>query len=198
MARNFIKLFQSLGLWTVLIALFLPTEGSPGLADGQRPRTTDGPGGSDQSLLTTEHTEHTEKGTEEEQARIPGSSFRVFRGSISVAMAHETAFNHEPDRPSHSCPSCDPWSSLPFEAGAVVRGGPTARAGPVFRVSAGFTPAKTQNEANLRPISEFSVAISAAILLIEQRERGPPRREKEPKSIVVPSLSEPPDRAAVR
>ncbi|MHB1560753.1 MAG: hypothetical protein ACYC61_25140, partial [Isosphaeraceae bacterium] len=39
MARNFIKLFQSLGLWTVLIALFLPAEGSPGLASGQRPMT---------------------------------------------------------------------------------------------------------------------------------------------------------------
>ena len=40
MARGFIRLFQNLGLWTVLIALFLPAAGSPGLADGQRTRTT--------------------------------------------------------------------------------------------------------------------------------------------------------------
>ncbi|MHB1562450.1 MAG: hypothetical protein ACYC61_33835 [Isosphaeraceae bacterium] len=40
MARNFIKLFQSLGLWTVLIALVLGAAALPGLADGQRPTTT--------------------------------------------------------------------------------------------------------------------------------------------------------------
>ncbi|MHB1560252.1 MAG: hypothetical protein ACYC61_22605 [Isosphaeraceae bacterium] len=91
----------------MLIALFLPTEGSPGLADGQRTRTASRERGLVAGISTTEHTEHTEKDTDEDEADPASSSFRVFRvfrvfrGSI-------------PESTSHS------WSSLPIAAGSVV------------------------------------------------------------------------------
>ena len=168
MARGFIRLFQNLGLWTVLIALLLPAAGLPGLADGQRAMTADGSRGSDRGFLTTEHTEHTENDTDEDEANPSSSSFRVFR-----------VF-----RGSHPKPPAGLVRS-----GSVVHRGRTAPAGLVFRVSTAFTPAKTQNEPNFGGFSGLAAAARPAATDLRDRSRGPPMRQ-----IAAISAARPPPR----
>jgi hypothetical protein len=163
--QKFVVIFRWLGLIPVLIALLVLPEVVPGLGGGRSPFDTDSQRGIDERIFTTEHTDHTEKDpdehdarkdTAEVDARIAASSFRVirvFRGSISVATSERRSGNpgfdesHRPAWPSDSCS---------------------------FRVPAGWTPAKTQNEANFGPVLRLVAAAEPASGRLRDRSRGPP------------------------
>ncbi len=177
MARGFIRLFQNLGLWTVLIALLLPAAGSPGLAGGQRPITT-------ADRTTFNHEWH--EGHESDHPAHSCPSCDSW-SRIKIAAGSNRGFDpdrrtvhhewHESDHPAHSCPSCHSWSRIQIAAGSVVRGGRTALAGPVFRVSTALTPAKTQNEPNFGRVSGFVSTAKPDSTHPRDRSRGPPMRQ---------------------
>jgi hypothetical protein len=147
--NKMVGFFKSVGMLTVLIALFLPWTGGPEFAKGQRPTTPDGRVERAQGSVTADPTEDI---THEAREGISSSSFPMFGGAHS-------------NRPVGQ-----------VRSGAEVRGG--GRTGPmkaVFRDPTAGTPAKTQNEANFGAILRVVRAVEAAPARRWDRSRGPPR-----------------------
>lgn len=160
--QKFVVIFKWLGLIPVLIALLVRPEVVPGLGGGRRPFRADSQRGQDGRIFATDHTE---KGTDEDDAgketnddaRNPASSFRVIRvvrGSIPDSISDRRSGNngfhesHESASPSDSC---------------------------FFRVLAGWTPAKTQNEANFGAVLRLVATAEPASGRLRDRSRGPPK-----------------------
>jgi hypothetical protein len=194
MAKGFIRLFEILGLWTVLIALLLGAEGLPGRTtdspDGPgRPgfRLPESPSGSlarlDGGVEQDGPTYVKTTGQTDRMRWSPFRVIRVFRGSISVLMADRKTFHHEghESKPvSHSCSSCSSWHSWfndPTPAVSQAGGGRTTLAERFFRLSAAWTPGKMQNEPNFGRDSGFLATAEPASAHPSDRSRGPPRSQ---------------------